>query len=111
MAEVPRNKMNLLGPTFSCIIARQFRDLRAGDRFFYDNAPNPQLKTDVPAFRLSKNFIIPLELINVINNVKLLDQLNEIKKASLAGLICNNFDVDAVQRNVFYIPYDQLPLK
>jgi len=39
----------LLGPTFSCIIALQFRDFKKGDRFFYENGPSNT------AFNMRKN--------------------------------------------------------
>jgi len=64
----------LVGPTFSCIIADQFRRLRAGDRFWYEN----------------QGVFTPL-------------QLNAIRKASLAKVLCNNGDdVDRIQSDVFF---------
>lgn len=70
----------LLGPTFSCIIALQFRDFKKGDRFFYENGDSNS----------------PIAFTN--------DQLNEIKSSSLAGLICNSIDLNFVQPNVFLQP-------
>ncbi|XP_055377665.1 chorion peroxidase isoform X2 [Condylostylus longicornis] len=56
------------GPTFSEIIADQFSRVRHGDRYFYENGPeiNPGHFT--------------------------LAQLNEIRKTSMAALICDNMD-------------------
>jgi peroxidase len=58
------------------IIAKQFRDLKFGDRFFYENGNDE-------ATRLS------------------LEQLNEIKKSSLSRIICDNTDLKVIQMNPF----------
>ncbi|XP_068678168.1 peroxidasin-like isoform X1 [Montipora foliosa] len=64
---------SLLGPTFTCIIAEQFRRLRAGDRFWYESPTT---------FDHS--------------------QLTQIKQTSLARVICDNGDsIDRIQPDVF----------
>ena len=62
-----------IGPTFACIFAITFKGLREGDRFYYEN---PGVFTP--------------------------EQLNEIKKASLSRVICDNGDdIREVQPNAF----------
>ncbi|XP_071477117.1 salivary peroxidase/catechol oxidase-like [Diadema antillarum] len=53
----------LMGPTLSCIIGQQFQRLKFGDRFWYENANGEQAFT--------------------------LDQLQEIRKVTMARIICN----------------------
>ncbi|XP_046655289.1 peroxidasin-like [Daphnia pulicaria] len=71
---------SLVGPTFTYIIAKQFENLRQSDRFFY---------TDVTQ---SVSFTAK--------------QLVEIKKVSLARIICDNSDgtVTQVQPQAFRTP-------
>ncbi|XP_047025906.1 peroxidase-like [Helicoverpa zea] len=69
---------SILGHTFQCIVAEQFYRTRLGDRFFYDNGEMPHSFTS--------------------------DQLKEIKKASMARLICDNTDgVYYVQKKAFEV--------
>lgn len=64
-----------LGPTFSCIIASQFKALKDGDRFFYEsNVANP--------FTTS--------------------ELNSIRQTTMARVICQNTDITSLQKDVFY---------
>ena len=56
----------IMGPTFSCIIAQQFHNSRFGDRFWYER------EDPVVGFTA--------------------EQLKEVRKASLARIICNNSD-------------------
>lgn len=69
-----------IGPTFACIIARQFSNLKKGDRFWYENGNLPSSFT--------------------------LNQLQEIKKATQARLLCKNSDqITMIQRKAFLLPH------
>ena len=69
---------SILGVTQACIFALQFNDLRAGDRFFYEN---PGVFT--PA------------------------QVAELKSASLSKVICDNSDnIPRIQKNALRLAND-----
>ena len=52
-----RARGSAVGATFTCLLAKQFIDLKYGDRFFYDNVPNAASGTSSTAFTLSNNFL------------------------------------------------------
>ncbi|RNA05258.1 Chorion, partial [Brachionus plicatilis] len=66
------SEKTLAAKTFGCIIMRQFADLKNGDRFYYENGPsvNPSAFT--------------------------LDQLSQIKKVTMSGLLCNNYEFSSL---------------
>ncbi|CAB3235722.1 unnamed protein product [Arctia plantaginis] len=84
----------LAGPTFFCILTKQFYRTRVGDRYFYENGADPQIAFS-PA------------------------QLKAIRKgANMARFLCDNTKgIDRMQRKAFelvscenpIIPCDQLP--
>ncbi|CAB3373221.1 Hypothetical predicted protein [Cloeon dipterum] len=68
-----------VGPTFQCILVDQFRRLRDGDRFWYE---------DPAVFSPA--------------------QLTQIRQSSLAAVLCNNGDnIERVTRDVFTLPMMQ----
>lgn len=69
----------LVGPTFACIIAQQFANLRKGDRFWYENGDFDSSLT--PA------------------------QLQQIRRISFAQILCRTLDsLETVQPFVFLSP-------
>ncbi|XP_066590140.1 peroxidase-like isoform X2 [Prorops nasuta] len=75
LAERPAED-GLIGPTFRCLISEQFLRSRRTDRFFYDSTKQPSPFTS--------------------------QQLQQIRKASLARVFCDNGDnIESIQPNVF----------
>lgn len=70
---------SMLGPTFACIIATQLSYIRRGDRFWYELPNQPSSFTP--------------------------EQLQEVRKAKLSRLICDNTDlIDTVQIYPMVLP-------
>jgi peroxidase len=66
------------GPTFFCLLIDQFKRTRSGDRLFFENNP----ANNEAGFRR--------------------DQLEEIRKSSFAGILCNNMKhLDSIQPEAF----------
>jgi len=73
------HKDGLVGPTFKCIIGDQFTRLRRGDRFFYEHG-----------FDRRTSFTP--------------EQLDEIRKTSMARVMCDNTDITRAQPLMFRVP-------
>uniref|UniRef100_T1IXZ7 Peroxidase n=1 Tax=Strigamia maritima TaxID=126957 RepID=T1IXZ7_STRMM len=70
-----------VGPTFLCILVDQFRRLRSGDRFFYENP-----------------------------GVFKPEQLVQIKQSSMSRIVCDNSDkIQEVTSDIFIIPQKHQP--
>lgn len=65
----------VFGPTLSCLLSIQFANLRNGDRFWYEN--------DIPPSSLT------------------LDQLQAVRRVSLAGLLCTSGGLHRSQPKAF----------
>ncbi|KAH3719110.1 hypothetical protein DPMN_061941 [Dreissena polymorpha] len=67
-----------VGPTFACLLGRQFRRLMRGDRYWHE--------LHFEYNRFTK------------------DQLHEVRKVSLAKVLCDNYNITKLQPNVFRVP-------
>ncbi|KOX68884.1 Peroxidasin [Melipona quadrifasciata] len=72
--ETPRNGATV-GPTFECLLKRQFVKMRNSDRFWYEN--------DIPPSGMTPA------------------QLAEIRKITLAGILCANTKIERIQPKAF----------
>lgn len=73
-----RKSLQLAGKTFKCILTDQFLRLKKGDRFYYENGDN-----------LFTRFT--------------LEQLSEIRKTSLARVLCDNSEISTMQPRAFFL--------
>lgn len=70
---------SLVGPTYTCLIGRQFKKSRKGDRFWYE------IQNEIGSFTP--------------------DQLQEIYKSSMARIVCDNSDnIKEIQRDPLKVP-------
>lgn len=70
---------SMVGPTFACIIGKQFSNFRSGDRFWYENGGWPSSFT--------------------------LEQLSEIRKIKMSRVLCDNSDdIDSIQVYAMVLP-------
>lgn len=67
---------SLFGPTFSWLLTNQLIRTRQADRYFYTNLKQPKPFTAA--------------------------QIDEIKKVTLARIMCDNSNIKKIQRNVFH---------
>ena len=96
MLEPADSEGGALGKTFQCLLADQFKRLREGDRFWHENAPNRIKNTDKTAFTRC--------------------QLQEIRKVTLAKIICDNAEnIPSIPRRVLqqsktFVDCNKLPI-
>ena len=69
----------ITGPTFGCILSKQFKNLLYGDRFFYTHKENGIKKER----GLSKT------------------QRTQIQSRKLSDIMCDNMDIESINKKVF----------
>ncbi|CAB4069637.1 PXDN [Lepeophtheirus salmonis] len=79
LAENP-SEGSVLGETFSCILGKQFENLKNGDRYFFTHTNQASSFTE--------------------------SQINNIRTRTLGQIICDNTDIQKVRANVFKLDSD-----
>jgi len=78
--EAPSPPSSALGPTFTCLIAKQFYNLKFGDRFFYSHGTGPGV-----VFPLSDA------------------QLANVRQRTLRDVVCDNSELSAFPKDPFLL--------
>ncbi|KAF7989755.1 hypothetical protein HCN44_008429 [Aphidius gifuensis] len=83
----------LVGPTFACIIAQQFSNLKKGDRFWYENTDNHQQFTMKQLLQI-KRITLSKILCNTLNNIETIQSsvLLKVDKDKNPRVSCNEVD-------------------
>ena len=82
-SEIPLED-GFLGITFSCIIAKQFSELKRADRFYYEYGSDSNIRFS-------------------------LDQLNELRKVSMRQVLCDNVELQKIQEQPFILHDEENP--
>lgn len=96
VSEKPVNGDSMVGPTFACIATEQFKRIKNGDRFWYENE-------GVFSPGTIHLCCLPFKRVNYSLRA-IVDQLQELRKYSLAEMLCINTPAEEMQKQVFSPP-------
>lgn len=99
----PHLNGGLAGRVFTMIMLEQFRRCRQGDRFFFEHGESEETRFTMGNVIIFQRIIV--YLVYLISRF-IIAQLNEIRKATLARLICDNSNVQSIQKNAFMLISD-----
>merc|ERR1712131_377930 len=78
----------IIGPTFACIIAKQFKSLMEGDRFFFTHDENGSFNEKGISAEVRSR--------------------TGIQSRRMSDIMCDNMDIESIKENVFQSESDLL---